>query len=149
MRAVVQRVSSASVRVAGELVAEMGEGLLAFVGVAKGDDEARAQALARRVVHLRILPDEQGRMNRSLLDAGGTLCVVSQFTLHADVHQGRRPFFGAAAAPEIAAPLVEAVVAAARQAGVSVVTGRFGATMEISLTNVGPVTLLVDTEGNL
>ena len=97
-------------------------------------------------MHLRIFEDEAGRMNRDLLEAGGALCVVSQFTLFGDCRKGRRPSFGAAAAPELAAPLIEHVVAAAREAGVTVITGRFQQTMEVSLLNDGPVTLMIDTE---
>ena len=146
MRAVVQRVSRASVDVGGERVAEMGEGLLALVGVADTDDEAAADELARKLVHLRVFEDEAGKMNRSLLDTGGALGVVSQFTLLGDLRKGRRPSFGGAAAPERAEPLVERVAASARGEGVTVVTGRFRASMRVELVNEGPVTLLVDTE---
>ena len=146
MRAVVQRVSAARVRVAEEVVAEMGPGLLALVGVARGDGPEQARALARKLVHLRVLEDESGRMNRSLLEAGGTLGVVSQFTLLGDAREGRRPSFTGAAAPEIAEPLVEAVAEEARQAGAPVVTGRFRAHMDVELVNAGPLTLLLDTE---
>lgn len=145
MRAVVQRVERATVRVAGEVVGEMGPGLLALVGVARDDAPADADELAQKIVHLRVFEDEQGRMNRSLLDTGLELGVVSQFTLLADCRKGRRPSFGDAAAPEVAAPLVEAVVAAARAHGVTVVTGRFRAEMAVELVNAGPVTLLLDT----
>jgi len=146
VRAVVQRVSAARVRVAEEVVAEMGPGLLALVGVARGDGPEQARALARKLVHLRVLEDESGRMNRSLLEAGGTLGVVSQFTLLGDAREGRRPSFTGAAAPEIAEPLVEAVAEEARQAGAPVVTGRFRAHMDVELVNAGPLTLLLDTE---
>ena len=123
----------------------MGHGLLALVGVA-GDDSARdAEELARKLVHLRIFRDEEGLMNRSLLDTGGTLGVVSQFTLFGDVRKGRRPSYIAAASPELAAPLVEAVAQHADGLSVPVVTGRFQATMEVALVNDGPVTLLIDT----
>lgn len=145
MRAVVQRVARAQVRVGGETVADMGPGLLALVGVALEDGEGDAEALARRMVGLRVFEDESGRMNRSLADVGGTLGVVSQFTLLGDARQGRRPSFGAAAAPERAEPLVARVVEVARGLGVEVATGRFGAHMEVSLLNDGPVTLLLDT----
>lgn len=143
-----QRVSSARVEVDGEAVARMGAGLLALVGVGRGDDERDAAELARKLVHLRIFPDEQGRMNRSLLDTGGVLGVVSQFTLWGDTRKGRRPAFTEAAPPERAAPLVEAVAEAARALGVSVVTGRFGAHMDVHLVNDGPVTLWIDTSGS-
>jgi len=142
----VQRVSEARVEVSGETVASMGPGLLALVGVAGGDGEEQARELARKLAHLRVLPDEAGRMNRSLLESGGTLGVVSQFTLLGDVRKGRRPAFTAAAPPERAEPLVERVAASARELGVTVVTGRFGASMRVWLVNDGPVTLLVDTE---
>jgi D-tyrosyl-tRNA(Tyr) deacylase len=145
MRAVAQRVSSARICVAGEEVAAMGAGLLALVGVAHDDTPDDARELARKLVHLRVLADDAGRMNRSLLDAGATLGVVSQFTLFGDARQGRRPSFVAAAAPEAAEPLIEQVAEAARAAGARVVTGRFRAHMELSLVNDGPVTLLLDT----
>jgi D-tyrosyl-tRNA(Tyr) deacylase len=146
MRAVVQRVSSAEVRVEGERVSRMGEGLLAFVGVGLRDGPEQADEMARRLVHLRVFPDEAGRMNRSLLEAGGSLGVISQFTLYGDARQGRRPFFGEAAAAEQAAPLIEALIAAAAGYGVPVVQGRFRAKMDVSLVNCGPVTILLDTE---
>jgi D-tyrosyl-tRNA(Tyr) deacylase len=144
VRAVVQRVRRACVRVGGETVAEMERGLLCFVAARQGDDERRAEELARKLCHLRILPDDQARMNRSLLDMGGTLGVVSQFTLYADCSKGRRPFFGDAAPPEVAEPLLEKLVDTARAEGVRVVTGRFGANMQVELTNDGPVTVLID-----
>ena len=146
MRAVVQRVRSAEVSVEGEVASQMGEGLLAFVGVGQADTAESAVALAQRIVHLRIFSDESDRMNRSLLDTGGTLGVVSQFTLYGDARHGRRPSFVAACAANEAAPLIEAVVVAAHRLGVPVVTGRFQASMEVSLVNSGPVTILLDTE---
>jgi D-tyrosyl-tRNA(Tyr) deacylase len=145
MRAVAQRVSEAQIRVGAEVVGEMGAGLLALVGVALGDSEADARDLAAKLVNLRVFPDERGRMNRSLLETGGTLGVVSQFTLLGDTRKGRRPSYGAAAAPELAEPLIAALVATARAAGVTVVTGRFRAMMRVALVNEGPVTLLLDT----
>jgi len=141
----VQRVARASVVVADETVAEMGAGLLVLVGVGHEDGEADADALARRLVGLRIFEDAEGRMDRSLLDVGGMLGVVSQFTLMGDARQGRRPSFGAAARPEQAEPLVARVAEAARALGAPVVTGRFGARMQVALVNTGPVTLLLDT----
>ena len=146
MRAVAQRVSEARVEVDGEAVSEMGEGLLALVGVAVQDGPEDATALARKLCQLRIFEDDEGRMNRSLLETGGTLGIVSQFTLMGDVRKGRRPSWAAAAAPERAEVLIEAVVAAARREGAPVVTGRFRATMDVVLVNRGPVTLLVDTQ---
>lgn len=145
MRAVAQRVSRAQVRVAGELVAEMSAGLLALVGIAREDGEADADALAEKLVHLRVFEDERGRMNRSLVETGFALGVVSQFTLLGDCRKGRRPSWDAAALPGQAEPLVERVARHARSFGVTVVTGRFRATMEVELCNQGPVTLLLDT----
>jgi D-tyrosyl-tRNA(Tyr) deacylase len=146
VRAVVQRVRSAQVSVGGDVACEMGEGLLALVGVGQADTAESAAALAQRIVHLRIFADEAGRMNRSLLDTGGTLGVVSQFTLYGDARHGRRPSFVAACPAEQAAPLIEAVVDVARKFGVPVVTGRFQASMEVALVNSGPVTILLDSE---
>ncbi len=146
MRAVAQRVSRARVRVAGETVGSMERGLLALVGVGPDDDARHARDLARRLVELRVFADDEGRMNRSLLDVGGTLGVVSQFTLHGDTRRGRRPSFVGAAPAEVAEPLIEELVAAARELGAEVVTGRFRAAMEVELVNDGPVTLLLDTE---
>jgi D-tyrosyl-tRNA(Tyr) deacylase len=145
VRAVVQRVREASIRVGAEEVARMGEGLLALVGVARGDGPEDAAALADKLVHLRVLADAEGRMNRSLLDTGGALGVVSQFTLLGDARAGRRPSWQEAAAPEAAEPLLEQLVARARAAGVPVVTGRFRAHMAVQLVNDGPVTLLLDS----
>lgn len=146
MRAVVQRVSSAEVEVAGECIAEMAGGLLVLVGVGTRDEHADAKDLARKIVGLRIFEDEAGKMNRSLLDVGGTLGLVPQFTLWGDVRKGRRPSFGAAAEPDLARTLFDVLVVEAGELGVSVVTGRFGAKMNVSLVNAGPVTLLLDTE---
>jgi D-tyrosyl-tRNA(Tyr) deacylase len=146
VRAVVQRVRSAQVTVEGEVACQMDEGLLALVGVGKADNAESAAALAQRIVHLRIFGDESDRMNRSLLDTGGTLGIVSQFTLYGDARHGRRPSFVAACPADQAAPLIEAVADAARGFGVPVVTGRFQASMEVSLVNSGPVTILLDTE---
>ena len=148
MRAVVQRVREASVVVAGERVAEMGPGLLALVGVGPEDEARDADELARKLVHLRVFEDSAGKINESLLDTGGTLGVVSQFTLFGDTAKGRRPSFGGAAAPELAEPLVEAVASAARALGAAVVTGCFGPRMEVALVNAGPGTLWLDTRGS-
>jgi D-tyrosyl-tRNA(Tyr) deacylase len=142
---VVQRVAEARIRVDGEIVGEMGEGVLALVGVADGDSERDAEVIAEKLVHLRIFADDAGRMNRSLLEIGGSLGVVSQFTLLGDARAGRRPSFTAAARPELAAPLVQRVADTAAALGVSVVTGRFRAMMDVSLVNRGPVTLLLDS----
>ena len=146
MRAVIQRVSEARVDVAGEIVAQMQEGLLVLVGVGQGDTSEQARELAQKLVHLRVFEDAEGRMNRSLLDVQGTLGLVSQFTLYGDTRKGRRPGFGEAARPERARPLFEEVVEAARSLGVPVVTGQFQAHMEVRLLNDGPVTLWIDTD---
>ncbi len=146
MRAVVQRVSRAAVRVGGERVASMEQGLLALVGVGRGDGPAAAVELARRLVGLRVFADPEGRMNRSLLEVGGELGVVSQFTLFGDARRGRRPSFAAAAPPAQAAALLDALVASARELGARVLTGRFQAHMEVELVNDGPVTILLDTD---
>jgi D-tyrosyl-tRNA(Tyr) deacylase len=146
VRAVVQRVRSARVSVGGEDACTMAEGLLALVGVGREDTPVQASALARRMVHLRVFNDEEGRMNRSLLDTGGTLGIVSQFTLFGDARHGRRPSFVQAAPAEQAAPLIDALAEAARALGVPVVTGRFQAMMEVALVNSGPVTILLDTD---
>lgn len=146
MRAVAQRVQRARITVAGEIVGEMGAGLLALVGVGKADGPEAAVELARKLVHLRVFEDAEGRNNASLLETGGTLGVVSQFTLLGDARKGRRPSYFEAAPPEQAEPLVDAVAAEARGLGVPVVTGRFRAQMQVELVNAGPVTILIDTE---
>lgn len=144
MRAVVQRVAEASVTVAGETVGRIGPGLAVLVGVAPGDGTADAHALADKLVGLRIFPDGEGKMNRSVVDAGGEVLVVSQFTLLADLRKGRRPSFVGAADPDHAEPLVEEVAARVAAAGVRSAGGRFGASMEVHLVNDGPVTLVMD-----
>ncbi len=146
MRIVLQRVSRASVRIEGEVIASIGGGLLLLAGVADGDNEAEARRLAQKCAEMRIFPDDEGRFNRSLLDIGGEALVVSQFTLLADVRRGRRPSFAAAAAPQIAEPLVEAFAEALRGLGIATQTGRFGAKMQVELVNEGPVTIVVDSE---
>ena len=145
MRAVVQRVSEAAVRVDGELVAAIGRGLCILVGVTHNDTTAAAQWIARKVWHLRVFDDDAGVMNRSASDIGAEVLVVSQFTLYGDATAGRRPSWIAAARPEQAEPLVEHVVSALRGLGGAVVTGRFGAAMQVSLVNDGPVTVLLDS----
>jgi len=146
MRAVVQRVSSARVTIAGELVGEIDRGLLVLLGVARGDTEAEARWLAEKIVALRIFEDAGARMNRSVVEAGGGLLVVSQFTLLASTRKGTRPSFNDAARPEEAIPLYESFNRfAAAALGRAVATGRFGALMEVSLVNDGPVTLVVDS----
>lgn len=145
MRAVVQRVSRARVVVSGEVVGEIGRGLVVLIGVAREDDERAAATMAGKISEVRIFPDAGGKMNLSVADAGGEVLVVSQFTLLADTTRGRRPSFVEAAEPAKAEPLVERVAEGIRQAGISVEQGRFGAHMEVSLTNEGPVTLVLAT----
>jgi D-tyrosyl-tRNA(Tyr) deacylase len=145
VRIVLQRVASASVGVEGEQIAAIGPGLLLLAGIADGDDAATAARLARKCAELRIFADDEGRFEHSLLDTGGEALVVSQFTLLADVRKGRRPSFVAAAAPERAAPLVDAFADALRSLGVPVACGRFGAHMRVSLENDGPVTIVLDS----
>ncbi len=145
MRALIQRVSSASVEVEGKVVGRSGPGLLVLLGVGQGDGEDEAMLLADKTVGLRIFSDEAGRFNHSLLDVGGSVLVVSQFTLYADLQRGRRPGFSQAALPEVAAPLVERYVAAIRARGITVETGVFGATMRVALVNEGPVTIMLDS----
>lgn len=140
MRAVVQRVSRASVAVEGQVVAAIGAGLLVLLAVAPSDGEAEAAWMVDKVRHLRVFPDADGKMNRSVLDLGGEVLVVSQFTLYGNAHKGRRPSFVGAARPEVAVPLYEQV---ARALGAR--TGVFGAHMVVSLDNDGPVTLLLDS----
>lgn len=147
MRAVVQRVSKACVRLDSEVVGEIRGGLLVFLGVGREDTEKDVDFLADKTTNLRIFPDEAQKMNLSLLDAGGAMLVVSQFTLHGDCRKGRRPAFIAAAPPEQAEPLYERFVARVESLGVRVATGRFGAMMEVELVNDGPVTLLLDSKG--
>jgi D-tyrosyl-tRNA(Tyr) deacylase len=146
VRALLQRVSRASVRVDDEAIASIGPGLLVLVGVGHDDDEATAEGVARRITELRIFRDEEGRTNRSILDVGGAALVVSQFTLYADTSRGRRPGFTDAADPAIAARLYERVAAGLRAAGVAdVQTGSFGAEMAVELVNDGPFTIWLDT----
>lgn len=145
MRIVLQRVKNASVTVGGEVVSEIGTGLLLLVGVARGDGEAGADWLAEKVAGLRIFNDEDGKMNRSVLDVGGEVLAVSQFTLLADTRKGKRPSFIRAALPEEAEPLFDYFCDRLRAAGVaSVGTGRFGAMMDVALVNDGPVTIVLE-----
>lgn len=144
MRAVVQRVTSASVSVAGEVVGAIGPGLCVFVGVTHTDGAEGAERLAEKLWHLRIFEDEAGRANRSAADLGLELLVVSQFTLYADASRGRRPSYVAAAPPEQAAPLVERVTSALVALGARVATGRFREQMIVNLTNDGPFTVLLE-----
>lgn len=145
MRAVLQRVSRASVIIEGETVGFVGRGLLVLLGVAPADTAAEARWLAEKVAGLRVFNDEAGKMNLDVTDVGGALLVVSQFTLLGDCRKGRRPSFIGAAPPEIAIPLYEAFINALRGLGLPVQTGRFGAMMQVELVNDGPVTLILDT----
>lgn len=145
MRAVVQRVTYAKVEVDGLVVGEIGPGLLVLLGVAKGDVAADADFLAAKISQLRIFSDDAGKMNRSVLEVGGSMLAVSQFTLYGDCRKGRRPGFDAAAPPEVARALYEHFVGAARRAGLHVETGVFQADMAVSLLNDGPVTLIVES----
>jgi D-tyrosyl-tRNA(Tyr) deacylase len=144
VRIVLQRVRRASVRVDGDLRGEIGAGLLVLLGVAEGDGDADAERLAGKIARLRVFENEAGRFDRSVLDLGGSVLVVSQFTLLADTGKGNRPSFTAAAAPERAEALYERFCAALRGLGVHVETGSFGARMEVELVNDGPVTIVLE-----
>jgi len=145
MRAVIQRVSSASVRVDGEVVGEIDHGLLVLLGVAPEDGPAQVDWMVRKITHLRIFADDRGRFDRSVADVQGGVLVVSQFTLFGDCRKGRRPNFSGAAHPELAEPLWEQVCAGFEAQGLRVGRGRFAADMKVSLLNDGPVTLVLDT----
>lgn len=145
MRAVVQRVSEATVAVAARKVAAIGPGLLVLVGAGEGDTEADADYISAKVAELRVFEDEAGKMNRPVKDAGGSVLVVSQFTLYADCRKGRRPSFDQAMQPEAARRLIERLCESLRELGLRVETGQFGAMMDVSATNHGPVTLLLDS----
>jgi len=144
MRAVVQRVSEASVSVDGEVVGECGRGLAILLGVAAGDDEAAAGRLAGKIARLRIFENDEHHFDASLLDVGGEALVVSQFTLIADTRKGNRPSFTDAASPEVAEPLYERFCDALENEGIRVAKGVFGARMEVALVNDGPVTIVLD-----
>jgi D-tyrosyl-tRNA(Tyr) deacylase len=145
MRAVVQRVSRAKVTVNGEIAGEIGLGLLVLLGVGRDDTEADAIYLSEKLAGLRVFEDAQGKMNRSLQDAGGSVLAVSQFTLYGDVRRGKRPSFEAAAPPEKARQLYEFFVEGIRAAGLRCETGRFQEIMQVELVNEGPVTILLDS----
>jgi D-aminoacyl-tRNA deacylase len=146
MRAVVQRVAEARVSVAGDVVGSIGAGVLVLLGVGGADSPGEAEALAGKVAGLRIFPDENGQMNRSCLETGGSALVVSQFTLYGDCRKGRRPSYTAAAPSELAEELYERFARELARLGVPVATGRFGADMDVALVNRGPVTLLLDSD---
>jgi D-aminoacyl-tRNA deacylase len=145
VRAVVQRVLRATVSVDGDVIGAVGAGLLVFVGVATGDGPADIEYLASKIMHLRIFPDEDGRMNRSVLEAGGAVLLVSQFTLLGDVRKGRRPAFDAAAPPDEAREAYDALGDRLRASGLAVAMGQFQAHMQVDLVNDGPVTILIDS----
>ncbi len=146
MRVVLQRVKRAEVRVDGQVVGRIGQGLLALVGIAKGDTPQDGKGLAEKIVSLRIFDDERGKMDRSLLETRGSVLCVSQFTLYGDCRKGRRPSYDRAAASDPARLVYEAFVESLRAFGASVETGKFQAMMEVELVNEGPVTLLLDSE---
>jgi len=146
MRLILQRVTSASVRVEGETISSIGVGILVLVGVEKGDGAEQVSKAADKLLHLRIFEDAEGRMNRDILEVGGSLMVVSQFTLAGSLAKGRRPSFGAAEAPDRAEPLIQQLVDNLRLLGVPVQTGRFRSKMELGLVNDGPVTFILDLE---
>lgn len=141
-----QRVSRASVEIDGKVIAQIGTGFLALIGVGRDDTEDDCALIASKIAGLRIFNDEAGAMNLSLADVGGQVLAVSQFTLHGDARKGRRPSFVDAAAGDVAAPLFDRVVALLRREGVTVATGEFGAQMRVSLVNEGPVTVLLDSK---
>ncbi len=145
MRLILQRVTYGKVSVEGQPMAEIGPGLVILLGIAPGDGETQARFLAEKAANLRIFEDEQGKMNRSLLDVGGAAIVVSQFTLYADARKGRRPSFTDAALPEIARPLVERFAAILSELGVPTQTGQFGAHMLVEIRNDGPVTIMLES----
>ena len=146
MRALLQRVSKASVTIDKQVVGQIGQGLLVFLGVGQGDSDVEGKMLADKIVHLRIFGDEEGKMNQSLLDIGGGVLVVSQFTLYADSRKGRRPSFTKAAHPTIAEPLFEHFKSVLVGYKLTVASGVFGADMKVDIRNEGPVTLWLDSE---
>ena len=146
MRALVQRVTSGKVEVGGEVTGRVGRGMVVLLGVTHSDTADDAAYLAEKCVNLRIFDDEQGVMNRSLLETGGGILAVSQFTLYGDTVKGRRPFYGAAARPEVAEPLYEKFMACLRESGVHVESGVFGAEMALEIHNDGPVTLMLESK---
>lgn len=149
MRALVQRVSSGSVTISGEIVASIKEGAVIFIGVGKDDSDADARYLADKIANLRIFPDAEGKFNISLLDTSGEAIVVSQFTLFASTRKGRRPSFTDAAPPDLAEPLVDSFAELLRTLGINVKTGRFQQHMLVEIHNDGPVTVFIDSEDRL
>ncbi|MEK6200948.1 MAG: D-aminoacyl-tRNA deacylase [Desulfobulbaceae bacterium] len=149
MRAVVQRVRRAAVTVEGEEVGAIGQGLVILLGIHRDDQLTELEWLVDKIVHLRIFADEAGKMNRSLLDTGGAMLIVSQFTLYGDCRKGRRPGYSSAAGPEQAEALYQSFIQAVQKHGIQTATGRFQATMAVELVNDGPVTLLLDSAKNV
>ncbi len=145
MKAVIQRVNHACVKIDGETVSSIGCGFLIFLGVGGGDDESDAQILANKISKLRIFTDENDKMNRSIADVGGSVLVISNFTLYANCTHGNRPDFFDSARPDVAEPLYEKFVELIKNIGIECVTGRFGADMKVSLENDGPVTIIIDS----
>ena len=145
MRAVIQRVSKASVTVASEITGEIGPGLLVFLGIHKDDQEQEIKWMVEKIINLRIFEDDSGKMNRSLIDTNGAMLVVSQFTLYGDCRKGRRPGYSSAAPPEMANILYQQFINTVKQKDISVASGRFQAHMDVELVNDGPVTLLIDS----
>lgn len=146
MKALVQRVSSGAVKIDGETVGKIGQGLVILLGICHADGPAEADFVADKCVNLRIFMDEAGKMNRSLLEIGGEVLIISQFTLYGDCRKGRRPGFNDAAGPEQAEPLYEYFIERVRKSGVNVATGVFGACMQVTINNDGPVTLMVESK---
>ncbi len=146
MKAVVQRVEAGAVYVGDELVSEIGGGLVVYLGIKRGDGEKEAEFIANKISRMRIFADENGKMNLSVKDVGGSVLLVSQFTLLGDARHGNRPSFSEAESPVLAEPLYESVADEIRKFGIEVKTGLFGADMRIPQTNIGPVTILLDTE---
>lgn len=149
MRVVLQRVSTATVRVDGVPLSSIGPGLCLLVGVARGDDGADVEAAVAKLSTLRVFADQLGKMNLSVEDVGGEVMVISQFTLYGDVRRGRRPSFTEAAPPDQAEPLIDQMIAELRRRGLSVAQGSFGAKMEVALVNDGPVTLTLEVSGGV
>ena len=146
MRALIQRVSRAQVVVDGETIGAINRGLLVLLGITHDDKPEHAKWLAEKVASLRIFADEDGKMNRDVAEVGGSMLIVSQFTLYGDARKGRRPSFVDAAGPDLAIPLYEAFINAVKALGIPTATGRFGAMMQVELVNDGPVTLMVDSK---
>jgi D-tyrosyl-tRNA(Tyr) deacylase len=146
VRVVVQRVRDCSVRVGERTTGSISKGLLVYLGVGRNDGETDVKSISEKILSLRIFPDANGKMNLSVRDTGGAVLVVSQFTLFGDVRDGRRPSYTAAAEPAMARALYDAVLAELRASGIEVASGEFAASMEVSSTNLGPVTILIDTE---